>query len=226
MDWARYRIRWGLLVILCVAAGPTFVFAQGGETGRIADMPVILFFGDSITAGFGVEESEAFPALVQRKIDRERWKLRVVNGGLSGETTAGGLRRIDWMLKNRVDVFVLELGGNDALRGIDLRETRKNLQGIVDQVRARYPRARLVIAGMQAPPNLGPSYTAQFKKMFSELAQQNRAVLIPFILEKVGGVPRLNLPDGIHPTPEGHRSVAETVWTVLKPVLSEVNGKR
>jgi acyl-CoA thioesterase-1 len=186
------------------------------------EVKTILFFGDSITAGYGIDPDQAFPALIQEKINALGWPFKAVNGGVSGETSAGGLRRIDWVLQQRVDVFILELGANDALRGVDLQETEKNLQGIIDRVRTKYPEARIVLAGMQAPPNLGQAYTDRFRTLFPDLAKKNSAGLIPFLLEGVGGVRGLNLPDGIHPTPRGHALVAETVWTVLKPILASL----
>lgn len=182
----------------------------------------ILFFGDSITAGHGIDEDQAFPALIQQKIDSLDWNFKVVNGGLSGETSAGGLRRIDWMLRQPVSVFVLELGGNDGLRGIDLDATEKNLQKIIDKVKAKYPDAPIILAGMQVPPNLGPDYTEKFKDMYPELAERNSVTLIPFLLKDVGGHPELNQADGIHPTARGHQIIAETVWDTLKPILLEL----
>jgi len=180
---------------------------------------VVLFLGDSLTAGYGTEPAKAFPALIQAKIDGRRWNFRVINAGQSGDTSAGGLGRLDWLLKNRVDVLVLELGANDGLRGLPVDVTRKNLQAIIDRTREQYPRVRVVIAGMKVPPNMGRDFAKRFETMFRELARQNNAVLIPFILEEVGGVRELNLPDGIHPTAEGHRVVAAHVWKVLEPIL-------
>jgi len=181
--------------------------------------PVILFLGNSLTAGYGLTAEEAFPALIQAKLDSVGYPYRVVNAGVSGETSAGGLRRIDWLLRLPVAVLVLELGANDALRGQDLDHTRRNLQEIIDRTRARYPDASIVIAGMQAPPNLGRAYTEQFRRIFVQLARDNDAALIPFLLEGVAAVPHLNQEDGIHPTAEGHRIIAENVWRVLEPVL-------
>lgn len=181
----------------------------------------ILFFGDSITAGLGIQKEHAFPALIQQKIDSLGWNFNVRNGGLSGETSAGGLRRIDWMLQNEVDIFVLELGGNDALRGIDLESTRQNLQQIIDKVKQTYPEARIILAGMQVPPNLGTDYTRQFKNMYPALAQKNDVVLIPFLLEGVGGSDTRMQSDGIHPNEKGHEIMAQTVWDKLKPILQQ-----
>ncbi len=182
--------------------------------------PTILFFGDSITAGLGVDPDEAFPALIENKVDSLHLPYAVVNAGLSGETTAGGRSRINWVLSRQpVSVFVLELGANDGLRGLPLSDTRKNLQAIIDTVRQQAPQAKIVLAGMQIPPNMGPAYTADFKKVFTDAATKNHLVLIPFLLEGVGGHPNLNQRDGIHPTPEGHRLVARTVWRTVQPLL-------
>lgn len=184
-----------------------------------AKKKVVLFYGNSLTAGYGVEPAQAFPALVGQKIDSAGLNYTVVNAGLSGETTAGGKSRIGWVLRQPVAVFVLELGGNDGLRGLPLADTQKNLQAIMDTVRQKSPQATIVLAGMQIPPNMGTTYTKEFRGLFKELATKNKAVLIPFLLERVGGIPKLNQPDGIHPTPAGHKIVANTVWKVLKPVL-------
>lgn len=180
----------------------------------------ILFFGNSLTAGYGLEPAQAFPARVQQKIDSLGLPYRVINGGVSGETSAGGNQRIDFVLKQQpVDVFVLELGANDGLRGIPLRETKKNLQAIIDKVKAKYPGAKLVMAGMQMPPNMGPSYTKEFRELYPELAKKNNMTLIPFLLQGVADVPRLNQEDGNHPTAEGHRVVAGNVWEAIKGIL-------
>ena len=184
----------------------------------------ILIFGDSITAGYGLEESQAFPAILQEKIDSLDWDYRVINGGLSGDTSAGGLRRINWMLRTPVDVLVLELGGNDGLRGTPPTATKQNLQAIIDAVEAENPEVSVILAGMQIPPNLGTEYTNQFKNVFPSLAAENDALLIPFLLENVGGIPELNLPDGIHPTAEGHKIVAQNVWKILNPLLESLNN--
>ena len=179
----------------------------------------ILFFGNSLTAGYGVDPSEAFPALIQNKIDSLKLDYKVINGGVSGETSSGGNSRVNWILKQPVDIFVLELGGNDGLRGIPLTETKKNLQAIIDKVKAKYPGAKLVLAGMQIPPNMGQQYATEFTNLYSGLAAKNRVTLIPFLLQGVGGEAKLNQQDGIHPTAEGHKIVAENVWNVLKGEL-------
>ncbi|MEW6753038.1 MAG: arylesterase [Candidatus Latescibacterota bacterium] len=192
-----------------------------------ADSPerrVILFFGDSITAGYGVGREQAFPAWVQARLDSLGWDFEVVNAGLAGETAAAGLRRVDWILRRPVDVFVLELGGNDGLRGLPLGGTQAALQQILERVRARHPDAVLVVAGMQLPPNLGPQYGEEFRRLFPRLAARTGAVLVPFLLDGVGGVPGLMQVDGIHPTAEGHRRIALVVWKHLEPVLRRLSA--
>ncbi|MCK6691941.1 MAG: arylesterase [Thermoanaerobaculia bacterium] len=179
----------------------------------------IVFFGNSLTAAYQLSPEQGFPALIQQKIDSLGLPYQCVNAGLSGETTAGGKNRIDWILTQPVDIFVLELGGNDALRGLPVEESKKNLQAIIDQVKAKYPDCKIVVAGMMAPPNLGPAYTKAFRDMYPALAKANKTALVPFLLENVGGEPSLNLEDGIHPNAEGHKIVAETVWKVLKGFL-------
>ena len=179
----------------------------------------IVFFGNSLTAGYGVDPSEAFPAIIQHKIDSLKLPYKVINGGLSGVTTAGGKGRIDWLLQQPVDVFVLELGGNDGLRGIPVTETASNLQAILDRVKAKYPNAKCMLAGMQVPPNMGSKYASEFRAVYKQLADKNNIPLIPFLLEGVGGIADLNQADGIHPTPKGHLLVAENVWVVLKGLL-------
>lgn len=185
----------------------------------------ILVLGNSLAAGLGLDPNQAFPALVQQKIDSLDWDFHVINAGLSGETTAGGLRRIDWLLRGQVDILVLELGGNDGLRGIPPEVTQANLQEIIDKTRAKNPDVEIVLAGMQVPPNLGHEYTAAFRGLYPDVAEANQAALIPFLLEGVGGMPELNQPDGIHPTAEGHVIVAQTVWRTLKPVLESLQPK-
>ena len=185
------------------------------------DRKAILFLGDSLTAGYGLDKTQAFPALIQAKIDSLGWAFDVINGGLSGETSAGGLRRVNWLLQRKIDVLVLALGGNDGLRGIPVSEMQQNLQGIIDFAKNKYPDIQIALVGIEAPPNLGEVYTTAFRAVFPVLSEKNRVLLIPFLLEGVGGIPELNLPDRIHPNAEGHRIVAETVWRVLKPVLEK-----
>lgn len=185
------------------------------------DKGVILFFGNSLTAGYGLEPEEAFPALIQDKVDSLGLDYEVVNAGLSGETTASGKNRVEWVLNQDVDIFVLELGANDGLRGIPLEETRGNLQEIIDIVKEKNPEAEIVLAGMQIPPNMGSDYTSEFRNIFPQLAEKNNVKLIPFLLEDVAGISELNQGDGIHPTAEGYKIVAENVWSILKPELKE-----
>ncbi|MCH7398298.1 arylesterase [Belliella sp. DSM 107340] len=182
---------------------------------------LILFFGNSLSAGYGIDEDDAFPGLVAARIDSLELDYRVINGGLSGETTASGLSRLDWFLEEEPALFVLELGGNDGLRGIDLSETKKNLKSIIQLVRSKYPETNIVLAGMQIPPNMGQEYTENFKKLYPEVAQEEDVTLIPFLLEGVAGDPDLNLPDGIHPTEEGHLIVFETIWPYIEKMIYE-----
>ncbi len=199
------------------SANPTAATAETKEVKQ--KKKNIIFFGDSLTAAYGLDPSEGFPALIQDKINQQNLNYKVVNAGLSGETTAGGVGRIDWILKQPVDIFILELGGNDGLRGIDTKTTYSNLSTIAQKVKTKYPKAKLVIAGMEAPPNLGNKFTSDFRAVFPKVAKENDAALIPFLLDKVGGIAELNQADRIHPTAEGHKIVAENVWTVLKDLL-------
>lgn len=199
------------------------VLSLGARTAHAAngEPRTIVFFGDSLTAGYGLDNpgTDAYPALIQKNIDAKNLPWRVVNAGLSGETSSGGLRRVDWILRQPVDVFVLALGANDGLRGISPELTRRNLQQIIDRVRSKYPEAKIVVAGMQMPPALGDDYVRAFQAMFPAVARENDAALVPFLLEGVGGQPKLNLDDQIHPNPAGHRVVASTVWNVLRTLL-------
>jgi acyl-CoA thioesterase-1 len=202
----------------------TFLFALlicGTAALHAAETRTIVFFGDSLTAGLGLDNpaAEAYPALVQQKLDAAHLACRVVNAGLSGETTAGGLRRVDWILRQPVDIFVLALGANDGLRGIDPAASQANLVAILERVRAKYPAARLVVAGMQMPPGMGPDYADAFQKIFPAAAEKSGATLIPFLLDGVAGVPDLNQNDGIHPNTRGAALVADNVWKVLRPLL-------
>jgi acyl-CoA thioesterase-1 len=180
----------------------------------------IVFFGDSLTAGYGLDDTnDAFPGLIQEMIDSLNLSYTVVNSGVSGETTAGGRGRINWVLNQEPSIFVLELGANDGLRGVPLSATKENLQFIIDAVREKYPKTEIVLAGMQIPPNMGQTYTQEFQSIFPDLAKKNSLPLIPFLLENVGGIAELNQDDGIHPTEEGHKIVAKNVWSVLQPLL-------
>ena len=189
------------------------------ETVTNTKKKTIVFFGNSLTAGYGVSPSEAFPAIIQKKIDSLGLPYQVINAGVSGETSSGGKTRINWILRERVDIFVLELGANDGLRGTPLAETKKNLQDIIDTVKAKYPHAKLVFAGMEIPPNMGQAYTTEFRNIYTDLAKKNSMTLIPFLLEGVGGEPELNQADGIHPTAQGHLIVAENVWCQIEKLL-------
>jgi acyl-CoA thioesterase-1 len=184
------------------------------------DSRTILFFGTSLTAGLGLDDvNDAYPGLIQKKLDSLLLNYKVINSGLSGETTAAGINRIDWVLNQKIDVFVLELGANDGLRGISLKETRANLQGIIDVVHQKNDKTKILITGMQMPPNMGQDYITEFRNIFPELAEKNNLPLVPFLLKDVGGIPELNQGDGIHPTAEGQKIIAETVWEVLQTLL-------
>ena len=181
----------------------------------------ILCFGDSITAGYGLDDSnDAYPALLQQKIDSLGLNYTVINSGVSGETTAGGRSRIDWVIKQKVDLFLLELGANDGLRGVALSETRANLQAIIDVVKEKSPQTTIILAGMELPPNMGQDYTTEFRQLYADLAEKNDLEFIPFILKDVGGIASLNQGDGIHPNVEGHKILANTVWETLEPLVT------
>ncbi|WP_318543731.1 arylesterase [Marixanthotalea marina] len=186
---------------------------------KTSEDKLIMFFGNSLTAGMGLEMEEGFPALIQKRLDSLELPYEVINAGLSGETTASGKNRLEWVLNQKVDIFVLELGANDGLRGVPLSETRNNLQDIIDFVKDKNPGVKIVLAGMQIPPNLGTDYTREFQKIFPELAEKNNVEFIPFLLEGVAGIPELNQGDGIHPTEKGQKIVAQNVWEVLKNIL-------
>ena len=179
----------------------------------------IVVLGDSITAGYGLDPQEAYPALLQKKIDAASLPYTVTNAGVSGDTTAGGLRRVAWALGKGADVLVVALGGNDGLRGISPDQTEKNLSGIIDKAREKNPTIKVVIAAMQMPDNMGAEFTAKFKGLFAKVAEEKKATLVPFLLEGVGGIESLNQQDRIHPTAEGQTKVADNVWKVLQPVL-------
>lgn len=184
----------------------------------------VLVLGNSIATGYGLEAGTSFPALLQQKVDSLDWPVTVQNAGVSGETTAGGLRRIGWLLQDRIDILVLELGGNDGLRGVDPQVTKENLSGIIDTTLAAYPDAQVLLAGMRVPPNLGADYTEEFRQVYPSIAEEyDRVTLIPFVLEGVGGNERLMQEDGIHPTAEGQRRVAENVWNELRPLLEKMH---
>ena len=179
-----------------------------------------MFLGTSLTAGLGLEPEQAFPALIQQKIDSAGLDYRVVNAGVSGETSAGARRRVDWLLREPVSVLVIETGANDGLRGLPPDSLRANIQAVIDRARTMRPEPKIVLVGMRVPPNYGRTYSQRFQTLYPELARANDAELVPFLLEGVGGVPSLNQADGIHPTAAGQRLMAETVWRVLEPMLN------
>jgi acyl-CoA thioesterase-1 len=210
-----------LLVVLTLAVGfglpgigtPPIYAEQDGE------LPKIVAFGDSLTAGFGVQPDEAYPAQLQRKLNEAGYRYRVVNAGVSGETTAGGLRRVDWVLKGRPTIVILELGANDGLRGFDPAQIRQNLEGIITKLQAA--EVTVVLAGMKLPPNYGPEYTSRFAAIYPELARKYRLIYMPFFLDGVGGQQTWNQPDGIHPTVGGYRIIVDHLLPVLEPLLKK-----
>jgi len=225
------KFRYFLLTLLVISCGENpkkEIDIQGNEAASTdsetvvtSEEKVILFFGNSLTAGYGLDTEEAFPALIQERLDSLELNYTAINSGLSGETTSGGLNRLGWVLNQKVDVFVLELGANDGLRGVPLKETRANLQAIIDLVRKKNENTEIVLAGMQIPPNMGEAYTTEFRKIFPELAEENNVGLIPFLLDGVAGNRELNLEDGIHPTAEGQKIVMENIWNVLGDMVTE-----
>lgn len=207
-------------IALCLSLfSPTIFGETTAPTPVATETRTVVFLGDSLTAGLGLPPSEAFPALIAEKIRAAGLPFQVENAGLSGDTSAGALRRTDWLLQRPIDVLVIELGGNDGLRGLPVKSLKANLQAIIDKVKAKNPAVKLVIAGMQIPPNLGTDYAANFTRLYAELARENNAALIPFLLEGVGGHRDLNQPDMIHPTAAGHRIIAELIWRTLEPIL-------
>jgi len=193
--------------------------APGGSSAAATGRRQVVFLGTSLTAAYQLEQEQGFPALIQARIDSAGLPYEVVNAGLSGESSAGARSRIGWLLEQPIDVLVLETGGNDMLRAADVDSLRANIQAVIDTVRRAQPQAEVVLVGMLAAPNLGEAYGRRFNAVFPELAERNRLTLIPFLLQDVAGVPELNLEDGIHPNPEGHRRIAETVWRTLEPIL-------
>jgi acyl-CoA thioesterase-1 len=190
------------------------------------DQPSVVFLGTSLTAGLGLDPEQAYPALIQKKIDSLGLGYRVVNAGVSGETSAGAVRRADWLFQQPVSVLVVETGANDGLRGLPPDSLRANIQAIFDRAKRLQPPPRLVLLGMRVPPNYGRTYSQQFQSLYPELARANHAILVPFLLQDVGGIASLNQADGVHPTAAGQRKMAETVWKVLEPVLREgVSGR-
>jgi len=200
-------------------AGSTMAPPAPAEKEQPSSAIRIVFLGDSISAAYGLPEEEGFVYLIQERLDSLGIDARVVNAGVSGDTSSGGLSRVEWVLGTSTDILVLELGGNDALRGIDLDVTRRNLAGIIEKSRSMNPDIHIILAGMQVPPNLGTDYTAQFRDLFPSLAEEYETELVPFLLEDVALVPGRMQDDGIHPTADGHRVMAETMWEALEPVV-------
>jgi acyl-CoA thioesterase-1 len=202
------------------AAGSPAPAASAPATPRAADAPRrVVFVGTSLTAGLGLDPDSAYPALIARKADSAGIRIQVTNAGVSGETSAGALRRIDWVLREPADVVVLETGANDGLRGLRVDSTRANIEGVVERIRAAQPAARVVLVQMEAPPNFGTAYTTEFRAMFPAVAEKYQLTLVPFLLDRVAGVASLNQQDGIHPNEAGERIVAENVWRAIRPVL-------
>ena len=206
-------------IALALCLFSTAIVGHAAEPPATSEKKTIVFLGDSLTAGLGVQPSEAFPALIGDKIRAAGLPFEIQNAGLSGDTSAGALRRTDWMLQRPIDVLVVALGGNDGLRGLPVKSLKANLQAIIDKAKAKNPDVKIVVAGMQIPPNMGAGYAEDFVKVYAELARENNAVLIPFLLEGVGGNRDLNQPDLIHPTAAGHRIIADLVWRTLEPIL-------
>ncbi|HWP24133.1 MAG TPA: arylesterase [Candidatus Binatia bacterium] len=190
--------------------------------GAAVQPRVVAFLGDSITAGYGVNPGRAYPALIEQEIKRRGWNVKIVNAGQSGDTTSGGLSRLDWLLRTPIDVLLVELGGNDGLRGVPIDTIERNLMAIVRRSKQRYPQIHVIVAGMKLPPELGREYTTRFAQVFPRVAEETGAALIPFILDGVGGVREFNLADGIHPTEKGHQMIAANVWKALEPVLQSL----
>lgn len=196
------------------------LFAEESPNANAANKRIVIL-GDSITVGYGLDPKEAYPALLQKKIDIAKLPYTVANAGVSGDTTAGGLRRVAWVMGKGADVLVIALGGNDGLRGISPEETKKNLLGIIAKARSKNPEIQILLAGMQMPDNMGPNFTARFKAVFPEAAKESQATLVPYLLEGVGGVEKLNQADGIHPTPEGQAKVVDNIWKILHPAITQ-----
>jgi acyl-CoA thioesterase-1 len=216
----RYVFNLGMVAALLACDRPRAETpAVDTAPAQVSQPPSVLFLGTSLTAGLGIDPEQAYPALIQQKIDSAGLDYRVVNAGVSGETSAGALRRVDWLFQQPVSVLVVETGANDGLRGLPPDSLRSNIQAILDRARRLQPSPKLVLVGMRVPPNYGRAYSQKFHAIYPELARAYDAALVPFLLDGVGGIPGLNQPDGIHPTAEGQRKMAETVWRVLEPVL-------
>ena len=237
---SRFRAHLSLVLLfatclVAAACGGGCRYASGGpaeEAGRTETpapaedptappaRPRIVALGDSLTAGYGLLENQSYPALLQEHIDAEGYEFEVVNAGVSGDTSAGGLRRLDWALEGNVRVLIVALGANDGLRGLSVDEMKENLTVIIRRARER--NVVVVLAGMEAPPNYGPEYATAFRQAYREVAQRERVLFVPFLLDKVAGQSALNQRDGIHPNEQGARVVADTVWTTLRPLLDQI----
>lgn len=233
----NYKSRFNNLLLFLLVLPVMFSCSAEPESATIKDDPkaetistpesnnsevVVLFFGNSLTAAYGLDPADGFTGLVEKKTDSLQWPVKVINAGVTGETTATGSRRIDWVLEQqKIDVFVLELGANDGLRGIPVTETYRNLNQIIAAVRKHDSEIQVVLAGMMVPPNMGQDYSDDFRTIFPRVAEEQNVHLIPFLLEGVAGESSLNLDDGIHPNKKGHRIVAETVWSTLGPIIEE-----
>ena len=237
MSLSRVRLRFLPLVVCAVALAASLGCrgespSPGQTAGAPAAAPVqqdpsapparpkIVTLGDSLTAGYGLLETQSYPAVLQQRIDADGYAFEVSNAGVSGDTSAGALRRLDWALEGDVRVVVVALGGNDGLRGLSAADMKRNLTSIVERAKAR--RVAVILAGMEAPPNYGPEYVAAFRQVFREVALEQRVLFIPFLLQGVAGRSELNLPDGIHPNATGAAKVADTVWGVLRPLLDQM----
>lgn len=206
--------------MLALASGGLLAGAEPSATQANSPVRRVVVLGDSITAGYGLDPDEAYPALLQKKIEAAGRPFQITNAGVSGDTTAGGLRRINWILAQGADVLIVALGGNDGLRGISPKQTAENLAGIIQRARAKIPGLVVIVAGMQMPGNMGPEYTTEFREVFPRVAKETGSEFVPFLLEGVGGITEMNQPDLIHPNVAGQQRVAENVWAVLEKVVA------
>ncbi|HEY8832911.1 MAG TPA: arylesterase [Gemmatimonadaceae bacterium] len=197
--------------------------ASAGAPSTSVRTPVVLFFGTSLTAGLGLDPEQAFPSLIEKKAVAEGLPIKAVNGGLSGETTAGAVRRIDWVLRTPADLVVIEGGANDALRGLSPDAARANLEQVITAIRQKQPRAKIVLVQMEAPPNYGATYTRNFRTIYADIARKENVPLLPFLLDGVAGISRLNQADGVHPNVAGERIVADNLWKSLKPIVAQLD---
>jgi len=209
---------------MSIAKGAAETLAVGAPSASTSlRVPVVLFFGTSLTAGYGLDPEQAFPTLIEKKAAADGMPIKVVNAGLSGETTAGAVRRIDWVLRTPVDLVVIEGGANDALRGLSPSAARANLEQVIAAVKRKQPSAKIVLVQMEAPPNFGLAYTRSFRTLYGDIAKKENIPLLPFLLSGVAGIPRLNQADGIHPNLAGERIVADNLWSALKPLVSQLD---